>query len=84
MNVQKFAMQPAMRIGASIPARTSGVVHTLDSGYDSTAKLAHHTRTLLSLWHEYVYGIGDNKPAKNFNSFERGKVKFNFFRRKSF
>jgi hypothetical protein len=77
-------MQPARRIGASRPAQTSAVVHTLDSGYDSTAKLAHHPRTLLSMWHEYLYGIGDNKPAKNFTSFERGKVKFNFCRRKSF
>jgi hypothetical protein len=71
MNVQKCAMQPVRRIGASRPARTSGVVHTLDSGYYSTAKLAHHPRTLLSLLHEYLYGIGDNKPAKNFTSFLR-------------
>jgi hypothetical protein len=73
-NVQKCAMQPARRIGASRPARTSGVARTLDLGYNSTAKLAHHPRTLLSLWHEYVYGIGDNKPANNFTSFERSKV----------
>jgi hypothetical protein len=39
---------------------------------------------LLSLWHEYLYGIGDNNPAKNFTSFERGKVKFKFCRCKSF
>jgi hypothetical protein len=83
-NVQKCAMQPARRIGASIPARTSGVIHTLYSGYDSTAKLAHHPRTLLSLWHEYLYGIGNNKPAKIFTSFNRGKVKFKFCRRKYF
>jgi hypothetical protein len=83
-NVQTCAMQPARRIGASRPARTSGVVHTLDSGYDSTTKLTHHPRTLLSLWHEYLYGIGNNKPAKNFTFFERGKVKFKFSRHKSF
>jgi hypothetical protein len=74
-NVQKCAMQPARRIGASRPAGTSGVVHKLDSGYDSTTKLAHHPRTLISLWREYLYGIGDNKPAKNFTSFEgQGEV----------
>jgi hypothetical protein len=49
MNIQKCAMQPVRRIGASRPAGTSGVVHTMDSGYDSTTKLAHHPRTLLSL-----------------------------------
>jgi hypothetical protein len=59
-------------------------MHTLDSGYDWTAKLAHHLRTLISLWHEYLYGIGDNTPAKNFTSFKRGKVKFKFFRRTYF
>jgi hypothetical protein len=74
-NVQKCTMQPARCIGASRPAGTSGVVHKLDYGYDSTTKLTHHPTTLISLWHEYLYGIGDNKPAKNFTSFEgQGEV----------
>jgi hypothetical protein len=34
--------------------------------------------------HEYLYVIADNKPAKNFTSVVRGKVKFKLCRRKFF
>jgi hypothetical protein len=72
-NMTTYTMQPVMRIGASIPAPTNGFPNTLDKGYDSIAKLSRNPRTLLFLWHEYLYGISENMPAKNFTSFERAR-----------
>ena len=34
------------------------------------------------LWHEYEFGIGGRKPARQFTSVERGRVKFKYSRRK--
>ena len=41
-------------------------------------------RSLYVLWQEYQFGIGGRKPARLFNSAERGKVKFNYCLRKHF
>ena len=41
-------------------------------------------KTLLMLWHEYLYGLDENKPAKDFTPAERGKVKTQYSHRKSF
>jgi hypothetical protein len=80
----KYSMQPVRCIVAARPAPTSGVLHTLYTGYDYTANLAHHPRTLLPLWHKYVYGIAGNETAKKSTSVERGNVKFQFCCRKCF
>ena len=37
---------------------------------------------LYELWQEYEFGIGGNKGAKYFTSYERGKVKHKYTRRK--
>jgi hypothetical protein len=34
------------------------------------ARLQPNIRTLAELWQEYELGIGSNKPAKNFTSYE--------------
>jgi hypothetical protein len=41
-------------------------------------------RTLFVLWNEWEFGIGGRKPAKLFNSTERGRVKFGYSLRKPF
>lgn len=41
-------------------------------------------KTLLMLWHEYLYGLDGHKPAKDFTPAERGKVKSKYSRRKCF
>ena len=46
------------------------------------AQLSSRPRTLYTLWHEYEFGLGHNKAAKDFTSFERGKVKHVYCKRK--
>ena len=50
---------------------------------DPRAKLG-KPKTLLSLWHEYLHGLNDNKPAKDFTPWERGRLKTNYSRRNAF
>ena len=54
-------------------------------GIDSTAKLCPRPRSLFELWEEYLFGIGTNKPAKNFTSAERNNrdngIKQKWYRR---
>lgn len=38
-------------------------------------------KTLNDLWHEYIFGLTGNKPAKDFTRAERGKVRFTYARR---
>ena len=45
------------------------------------ARLLKLVRTLNILWHEWTLGLEGNLPAKDFNSSERGKVKFLYSRR---
>jgi hypothetical protein len=40
---------------------------------DRQARLAPRPRCLYELWQEYQFGIGNNKPAKNFTSAERNQ-----------
>ena len=50
----------------------------------SNANLSRHPRTLLLLWHEFLHGLDNNKPAKDFTRAERGRVKRTYSRRKVF
>lgn len=52
-------------------------------GADPLAKLG-KPKNLLQLWHEYLFGLNGNKPAKDFTTVERGKCRFVYSRRKSF
>lgn len=38
-------------------------------------------KTLNDLWHEYIFGLTGNKPAKDLTRAERGKVRFTSARR---
>lgn len=49
-------------------------------GIDRNAKLG-KVKTMHELWHEYQFGIGRNKPAKDFTPAERGKKKSTYCRR---
>jgi hypothetical protein len=46
------------------------------------AELSRGPKTLFDLWIEYAFGIGGRKAAKDFTSFERGKNRFAYCRRK--
>lgn len=82
-NMTRYSMQPVRRIGPA-PVNAAPNVGGGAQGIDARAKLAPHPRTLLLLWHEYLYGLEGNKPAKDFTSTERGRVKFKYCRRKNF
>jgi Transcriptional activator of glycolytic enzymes len=45
------------------------------------ATLIKNPRTIDELWAEYQFGIGGRKPARLFTRGERGKVKYNYYRR---
>jgi hypothetical protein len=85
-NMNRYSMQPVRRIG---PAGGGGGGSNnsndiANEGIDATAKLSIHPRTLLLLWHEYLFGLEGSKPARNFTSAERGRVRFKYCRRNCF
>jgi hypothetical protein len=85
VNMSRYSMQPIRCIGAAMPVVNGRTAHTRDSiTIDLTTNLSSHPRTLLLLWHEYVYGLQGNKPTKNFTSIEMGRVKHTYCRRKCF
>ena len=43
--------------------------------------LSRSPKSLYDLWDEWIFGIGENKAAKDLSPTERGKVKFKFSRR---
>lgn len=54
----------------------------LMAGIDRNAKLSRGPKTIHALWQEYQFGLGTNKPAKDFTTTERGNVRFVYCRRK--
>ena len=48
------------------------------------ANLYRSPKSLFDLWQEYQFGLNGEKPAKDFNSQERGKNKSMYYRRKVF
>ena len=53
---------------------------------DTTAQLVDHQKTLSILWREWMFGIGQNKPAVNFTPQERNndQNKNKYLKRKPF
>ena len=66
------------RIGLS-PARPIRLTVGISS---QSASLSPHPRNLYELWDEYVIGIRGRKPAREFTSTDRGKLKYKYYRRK--
>ena len=48
------------------------------------AELSKNPRSLYTLWHEYEFGIGSRKPAKDFDARDRGANRYNYLKRKVF
>ena len=69
-NIKRIGLSPARPI-----RRTEGIS-------TQSASLSPHPRTLYELWDEYVIGIGGRKPAREFTSRDRGKLKYKYYRRK--
>jgi hypothetical protein len=78
-NIKRLAMMPARRI---IPASRVGGGGLNESQPVQPANLCKCPKNLFVLWAEYESGIGGNKPARTFSLSERGKVRFQYCRRK--
>ncbi|KAL8008308.1 hypothetical protein Plhal703r1_c02g0009601 [Plasmopara halstedii] len=70
-NLRRIALQPVVRTVASIPTATPSASRAPDS-HHTAARLCKRPRDLFELWHEYEFGCGGSKPAKEFTSKERG------------
>jgi hypothetical protein len=80
-SVHRIALQPVARPrNAGQP--TLGVAGGVVGVVNNTATLSRNPRTLFILWQEYEFGIAGRKAAKNFTALERGRVKYNYHRRK--
>ena len=75
-NTGRIALQPVVR-----PVRGVGVDED-GGGNVGAATLSRCPRNLYVLWQEYEFGLGGRKPARQFTSAERGRVKFKYSRRK--
>ena len=64
---------------ATNPATAQVVAQT--RGLSRVAKLSKCPRSLYDLWKEYVTGFSGNKPARDFNSSERGACRFVYAKR---
>lgn len=74
-NVRRIAVVPGARIRSTIGGASEMYAR-------ASANLMKCPKDLYILWAEYEAGIGDNKPARQFTTSERGKVKFKYSRRK--
>jgi hypothetical protein len=81
--ITRFSIVPIRRIGGGAQGQLAAT-KAIENDYDSTAKLSKHPRTLLILWHEFLYGPEDNKPAKDFTSHEHGYINFKYSHCKCF
>ena len=78
-SVHRIALQPVARRQNQQPT-TLEIVHQQQT--NNLATLSRNPRDLYLLWSEYEFGIGNRKPAREFTAVERGRVKYNYHRRK--
>ena len=78
-NVSLIARGPVQRVqgGGVLPA----IAPTIGPN-NLIPQLSPHPRSLNDLWSEYMYGIGGQKPAKDFTHAERGADRHRYCRRK--
>ena len=62
--------------------RNNPVANVERDDMDINAVLVRSPRMLHQLWDEYIKGIGNNKPAKDFTRLERGRHKLVYCCRK--
>ena len=58
-----------------------GHTQQVDEFIDPRAVLSPHPKTLYQLWDEYVFGNGNNKPAKYFTRAELDRYKYKYCNR---
>jgi hypothetical protein len=82
VNIKRIGRQPGrmMMLATAAASRTqggdiTGAENTVPVRAPPTASLSPAPKDLYQLWNEFLNGIGGRKPAKNFTSHERGRVK---------
>jgi len=95
-NIKRIALQPVLRSRALIEQASrslQGETDEIEDGAEGRtsrlaprplAQLFRSPKSLYDLWQEYQFGLNGEKPAKDFNSRERGKNKSMYCRRKVF
>ena len=79
-NVNRIAIQPPrMATQEQVHYNNDRLENEINN---PPASLSRCPRSLFDLWTEYVYGIGGNKAAKDFNYKERGHCKYIYCKRK--
>jgi hypothetical protein len=81
-NIRRVAIRPAttVRTRENNNQEAEAAVESRETPYAST--LSPNSRTLYTLWEEYINGIGGCKAACLFTSTQRGRVKHKYHRRK--
>jgi hypothetical protein len=77
-NVRRIGQMPVRRAVALNQQANQNQV----PAQPNPATLSRNPRTLFVLWQEYMEGIGGRKAARLFTAHERGRVKYNYHRRK--
>ena len=80
VNLQKIV---ALQLARRSETNEESVGHII-TGRVQKIPLINCPQTLGILWLEYEFGIGGNKPAKQFSAQERGMVKFTYSLQKPF
>ena len=82
-NVCCIAVAPAWPINRCVQGAEADEGEAEENAIHPFASmLSQMPRTLFDLWAEYQYGIGRQKPAKDFTAAERGKVKYLYHHQK--
>eukprot|EP00957_Ditylum_brightwellii_P186764 14221365-Ditylum_brightwellii.AAC.1 len=86
-NTRCIALQPVHRVQQERPAAGAEADREDHEEEGSNrppfvATLSRCSRDFHVLWHEYEFGIGGQKPAKDFTPVEHGKVKAAFSKRR--
>jgi hypothetical protein len=79
-NASQIALQPVQHVRREENGNDDDQVGSESAPFVAT--LSPHPKDLFQLWHEYEFGIGGRKPAKQFTVSERARVKFKYCRRK--
>jgi hypothetical protein len=90
-NLRRIALQPVNRVRQGARANENNNNNNNNNNVGRAvaaqaaafiATLSPRPRDLHLLWLEYEFGVGRRKPARQFTSIERGRVKFKYCQRK--
>jgi hypothetical protein len=81
-SIRQIALQPVQRQRANNNNPNNNNNNNQQVANNNNARLSPNPRNLHTLWQENEFGFGGRKPAKDFTTEERGRVKYSYHRRK--